>query len=231
MRYEEGCTLHEYMQKNKGALKEFFLRTIFSRLLNGLREVHTRKLLHLDIKPANIYLHMDGSPVLLDFGAARQALASDAPFLKPMYTPGYASPEQYGKRELLGPWSDIYSVGASMYACLSGSAPPPADQRVKREQFVPAVQRWADRYSIHFLDTIDWCLKLDHMERPQSVYTLQKSLSEHSLEPPENELSASLSLTTASPYPKGTPATKPAETGSWWTQLRSRFGAGKQAQK
>jgi hypothetical protein len=229
MRYEEGCTLHEYMQKNKGALKEFFLRTIFSRLLNGLREVHTRKLLHLDIKPANIYLHMDGSPVLLDFGAARQALASDAPFLKPMYTPGYASPEQYGKRELLGPWSDIYSVGASMYACLSGSAPPPADQRVKRDQFVPAVQRWADRYSIHFLDTIDWCLKLDHMERPQSVYTLQKSLSEHSLEPSEHELSASLSLATASPPTKPSPAIKPVETGSWWHQLRSRFGAGKQA--
>lgn len=227
MRYEEGRTLHEYMQKNKGALREFFLRTIFSRLLNGLREVHTRKLLHLDIKPANIYLHMDGSPVLLDFGAARQALASDTPFLKPMYTPGYASPEQYGKRELLGPWSDIYSVGASMYACLAGSAPPSADQRVKRDQFVPAVQRWADRYSIHFLDTIDWCLKLDHMERPQSVYTLQKTLSEHALEPPEHEISASLSLATASP-----PATAaPIEARSWWHQLRSRFGAGKQAQK
>jgi len=227
MRYEEGCTLHEYMQRNKGVLREYFLRTVFSRLLNGLREVHTRKLLHLDIKPANIYLHMDGSPVLLDFGAARQALVRDAPFLKPMYTPGYASPEQYGQRELLGPWSDIYSVGASMYACLAGSAPPAADQRMKRDQFVPAVQRWANRYSIHFLDTIDWCLKLDHMERPQSVFTLQKALSEHGLESPDLDKSTNISLPKASPPAAATPV----EAQSWWTQLRSRFGHRRQAEK
>jgi serine/threonine protein kinase len=111
MQFERGRTLHDYIQKNKGNVRERFIRGVFTRMLNGLREVHAHKLLHLDIKPSNIYLRADGTPVLLDFGAARQTLMSDTPILKPMYTPGFASPEQFTSRDALGPWSDIYSVG------------------------------------------------------------------------------------------------------------------------
>ena len=85
-------------------------------MLTGLREVHTHKILHLDIKPANIYLRTDGSPVLLDFGAARQTLATNRPKLAPMYTPGFAAPEQYRDHYRLGPWTDVYGTGASMFA-------------------------------------------------------------------------------------------------------------------
>ena len=92
MHYERGRTLQEHIQKHKGEIRESFIRAIFARLLNGLREVHTHKLLHLDIKPSNIYLRNDGTPVLIDFGAARQTLSLDAPMLKPMYTPGFAAP-------------------------------------------------------------------------------------------------------------------------------------------
>ena len=211
MRYEEGCTLQEFMHRNRTKVMEPFLRSMFSRLLNGLREVHSRKLLHLDIKPANIYLRTDHNPVLLDFGAARQTLSSDTPFLKPMYTPGYASPEQYNHRDLLGPWSDIYSVGASMYACLAGVAPQPADERMQKDQLVSAVQRWSDRYSIQLLDTIDWCLKLDHLDRPQSVYSLQKALAEQIVETQE-------AVSPAAPTAKA-----PAARGSWLSQLRQRL--------
>jgi serine/threonine protein kinase len=78
----------------------------------------------------------DHVPVLIDFGAARQTLACDTPMLKPMYTPGFASPEHYSQqRDLLGPWSDIYSVGASMYACIAGEyAAVPADSRKARDE-------------------------------------------------------------------------------------------------
>ena len=177
MRYERGRTMQEYIQKHRGLIRESFLRGVFARLLNGLREVHTQKLLHLDIKPSNIYLRTDGTPVLLDFGAARQTLISDTPILKPMYTPGFASPEQYNHRELLGPWSDIYSVGASMYACLAGGPPQAADARLSQDQVVPAVKRWVGKYSPHLLQTIDWCMRLDHLARPQSVFALQKVLA------------------------------------------------------
>ena len=176
MRYERGRTLQEHIHHRRGQLKEEWIRTTFASLLNGLREVHSNKLLHLDIKPGNIYVRNDGAPVLIDFGAARQTLGEDGTKLPPMYTPGFASPEHHRDREKLGPWSDIYSIGASMYACLGGSAPPPADQRLEKDKLVPARKAWSGKYSSELLDTVDWCMRLDHLERPQSVFALQKAL-------------------------------------------------------
>jgi serine/threonine protein kinase len=110
-----------------------------------------------------------------------------------MYTPGFASPEQYHRRELLGPWSDIYSVGASMFACLAAAAPPPADQRLDEDRYIPAKKIWGGEYSDQLLETIDWCLRLDHLERPQSVFALQKVLM-HARDPlvRRNSLAADL---------------------------------------
>ena len=176
MQFEQGRTLHQYIQRHKGEVRERFIRAVFTRMLNGLREVHAHKLLHLDIKPSNIYLRNDGTPVLLDFGAARQTLITGEAFLKPMYTPGFASPEQYGERAALGPWSDVYSVGASLYACVVGIAPPRADERSSNDTLAPVSRSHAGRYSAQLLETIDWCLALNPLARPQSVYSLQKTL-------------------------------------------------------
>lgn len=176
MRYERGRTLREHIRAHRGALRESWVRRTFAQLLNGLREVHSNKLLHLDIKPANIYVRNDGTPLLLDFGAARQTLSEEAARLPPMYTPGFSSPEHHGAREHLGPWSDIYSVGASIYACLGASAPQPADQRLQKDRLVPARKGFAGKYSRELLDIVDWCLRLDHLERPQSVFALQRAL-------------------------------------------------------
>jgi serine/threonine protein kinase len=176
MRYERGRTLQEHIQLRRGTIKEKFIRNVFTLLLNGLREVHTNKLLHLDIKPANIYIRNDGTPVLIDFGAARQTLVEEGRRLTPMYTPGFAPPEQYKNRDLLGPWSDCYAIGASMFACIAGAAPQPADQRAEKDRYVSATKTWKDKYSRQLLETIDWCLALDHLKRPQSVFALQKVL-------------------------------------------------------
>jgi serine/threonine protein kinase len=162
-------------------IPEDFLRNVFARLLSGLREVHTRKLLHLDIKPANIYLRSDGHPVLLDFGATRQGLGPGSG-INTVFTPGFAAPEQQGSGEPLGPWTDIYSVGASLYDCLAGSAPQPADLRLIRDELEPAQQRWGRRFSLQLLELIDWCLKLPVAQRPQSVFALQKVLSGEQLD-------------------------------------------------
>src|SRR5216684_3547017 len=77
MRYERGRTLQQHIVNRRGALEEAWIRKTFAELLNGLREVHSNKLLHLDIKPSNVYLRTDGTPVLLDFGAARQAFSAE----------------------------------------------------------------------------------------------------------------------------------------------------------
>jgi serine/threonine protein kinase len=176
MRYERGRTLQEHIHARHGALRESWIRGTFAALLNGLREVHTNKLLHLDIKPGNVYLRSDGTPLLIDFGAARQMLQGEAPSLPPMFTPGFASPEHHMDRAKLGPWSDIYSVGATMYACVTASAPPSAEERMEKDRMTPARKAGAGRYSSELLDTIDWCMRLEHLERPQSGFALQKTL-------------------------------------------------------
>ena len=176
MRYERGRSLQQHIVNRKGMPDEIWVRSTFAQLLNGLREVHTNKLLHLDIKPANVFLRSDGSPLLIDFGAARQTLSAEGAKLPPTYTPGFAAPEQYARKSELGPWTDIYSVGATVYSCLAGVAPPPAHVRLQKDDLVPARRGFRDQYSAVLLDIIDWCLRLDHLERPQSVFALQKAL-------------------------------------------------------
>ncbi|MFA7270485.1 MAG: serine/threonine-protein kinase [Sterolibacterium sp.] len=177
MRYERGRTLQEHIQKHRGELGESFIRNVFVCLLNGLREVHMRKLLHLDIKPANIYLRSHNQPVLLDFGATRQGLGTSEFALKDVYTRGYAAPEQMGSGEAQGPWTDIYAVGASLYACLAKGTPLSADLRMQKDELEPALQRWRKLYSPQLLELIDWCLRLPVAARPQSVFALQKVLN------------------------------------------------------
>ncbi len=174
MQYVRGRTLQFHIQRNRAEFTETFMRRIFIHLMNGLREVHANKLLHLDIKPANVYIAMDGRPVLLDFGAARITLSDEPMKLKPMYTAGFAAPEQYRDPDRLGPWTDIYGVGASIFACLAAFAPQSADSRIEEDHLAPARKIWAGQYSDDLLDVIDWCLKLDPNQRPQSVFALQK---------------------------------------------------------
>jgi serine/threonine protein kinase len=157
-------------------MQESFMYRVFIQLLNGLREVHTHKILHLDIKPSNIYIRADGSPVLIDFGAARHALSQDF-MSSQMYTPGFAAPEQYEQRDRLGPWTDIYSVGAAMFACITKSPPPPADVRMEKDKLpLPLTKTHQGIYSKGMLELIDSMLILNYAERPQSVFWVQKQL-------------------------------------------------------
>lgn len=179
MRYEPGRTLKQrLLEEADGTLPEPWLRRTFTQLLNGLREVHARRLLHLDIKPANIYLREDGSPVLIDFGASRQMLGAENAGPPVVFTPGLASPELLADRARLGPWSDIYSVGATLYLSMFPAPPPPSTERLAADRYVPAREAGAGKYSPLLLDVVDWCLRLDPAQRPQSVLELQKALLE-----------------------------------------------------
>jgi serine/threonine protein kinase len=178
MRHERGRSLHDHIKSHRGPLEELWVRNTFAQLLDGLREVHKNKLLHLDLKPANVYLREDGTPLLIDFGAARQILSAEGMKLPPTYTPGFAPPEMHvhTRRDELGPWSDVYSVGATMYGCFASAAPPPANARLQRDQLVPASRAFAGTYAADLLEIVDWCLRLDPRQRPQSLLSLQKAL-------------------------------------------------------
>jgi len=183
MAYESGRSLQDHILRRrergeKPLVSERFIRAVFSQMMQGLREVHANKLLHLDLKPANIYLRTDGTPILLDFGAARQTLRADSPKLYPMYTPGFAAPELYQRNAALGPWTDIYSIGASMFACMVGAPPQPADARQKGDRMDAHFGKLDGVYSPELIAVMRWCLMLDPLARPQSVFAVQRALQQ-----------------------------------------------------
>jgi tRNA A-37 threonylcarbamoyl transferase component Bud32 len=146
MRHEQGKDLRWYIKSKSGNLSEKFIRTVFPKLLLGLRELHNNRLLHLDIKPANIFLRPGGKPLLLDFGAAQGSIVGNKPVGPYTLTMGFAPIEQHMSGHL-GPWTDMYAIGASMWSCISGRPPPPATERAIKDTYKPAVRQFARRYS------------------------------------------------------------------------------------
>lgn len=178
----EGASLQDYIvvARNLGQAKVFresTIRSLFDEVLRGLRIVHQHKMLHLDIKPANIFITDDNKAVLIDFGAAREVLSKEGNFIRPMYTPGFAAPEMYRRDTTMGPWTDIYAIGACMFACMHGYPPSDAPQRVPEDKTLKTLKRLQGVYSDDLVEIVHWCMELDPMMRPQSVFALQKELN------------------------------------------------------
>jgi len=186
MRYELGKDLRWYIKHKSGKLSERFIRTVFPQLLLGLRELHDNRLLHLDIKPANIFLRPGGKPLLLDFGAARASVAGNKPSGPQTLTVGFAPIEQHMGGHL-GPWTDMYAIGASMWACISGKPPPASTQRALKDTFKPATRVYARMYTQQLLEAIDWCLEMSQLERPQNAQELLDFLNPMKTIDPEPE--------------------------------------------
>ena len=169
MDYVEGETLSAHLER-KGTLSEAELKAILYPLLNALDVIHRADFLHRDIKPGNIVLRdADGSPVLLDFGAARQAIGAKSRSVTSIVTPGYAPIEQYSSRGRQGAWTDIYALGGVCYRALTGQGPDDATDRMRHDPLVPVAQRCAGRASQELLAAVDWTLSVDEGDRPQSV--------------------------------------------------------------
>ena len=182
MNYLEGDTLQDFIitareQKARKIFRESTIRSLFDEVLRGLRIAHQHKMLHLDIKPANIFITNDNRAVLIDFGAAREVLNKETHFVRPMYTPGFAAPEMYKRDASLGPWTDIYAVGACVYACMQGYPPNDAPQRQEKDRLAVALSRLRGVYSDHLIEVVQWCMALDPLTRPQSVFALQQELN------------------------------------------------------
>jgi len=182
MNYLEGASLQDFIVtardlKQSKVFRESTIRSLFDEILRGLRIVHQHKMLHLDIKPANIFITDDNKSVLIDFGAAREVLSKEGNFVRPMYTPGFAAPEMYRRDAAMGPWTDIYAIGACMYACMQGFPPNEAPQRQTKDRIAIALSRLRGVYSDNLVEVVEWCMSLDALSRPQSVFALQKELS------------------------------------------------------
>lgn len=181
MDYEAGQGLHDYIEKH-GQPDERMLLQVFVPVLNGLQAVHQAGLLHLDIKPANIFLRSDRSPMLIDFGSVKNMARPSDGEGQVVLTPAYAAIEQYPGHGKQGPWTDIYSIGASLYRCVSGGDPVDAYVRAQMlrdglpDPLTPAAQSERGGYSVYLRECIDWAMQLDAMQRPKDVAAFQEAL-------------------------------------------------------
>jgi serine/threonine protein kinase len=178
MEYVAGQTLDSQLGP-RGTLAPEELVRMLGPLLDGIETVHAAGFLHRDIKPANILLNQRSAPVLIDFGAARQALGAHSRSLTAILSEGYAPYEQYQRDGDQGPWTDIYALGGTLYRCVTGERPPEATRRIEArmkswpDPMQPAAEVAAGRYPENLLSAIDHSLGVMELERPQSIAELR----------------------------------------------------------
>lgn len=183
MEYERGKELSRLFKEKKHFTEQELL-DIFLPIMEGLKLVHDAGFIHRDIKPSNIYIREDGSPVLIDFGSARQVSGAPTRALTSLVTYGYAPFEQYNEsEEKQGPWTDIYALGASLFFGLMHELPIESLTRGSSmlstgiDSYKPLFITLAGQYSPSFLLAIDHALLFHANERPQDVLVWADMLS------------------------------------------------------
>ena len=178
LEYIDGETLADRLSRER-QLPEESLQRLLDEVLSGLEVMHEAGYVHRDIKPGNLMLRKeDGSAVVLDFGAARQAVGRRSKAITSILTPGYAPIEQYdSKADDVGPWSDIYALGMVAYRCVSGIGDSDLPDAVTRGRtrrkgqvdLTPATEAGKGKYNAKLLEAIDWAIEVDEEDRPQSM--------------------------------------------------------------
>ncbi len=177
MTYDYGVTLNKLLKNKALPVTEEFLLTVFNSLLNGISHMHEHHILHLDIKPANILVRPGNDALLLDFGAIQSFPHGRLTKQGKILTKGFSPIEQHGFSTPLGPWTDIYAVGASMRTCIEYKPLIPAPDRAQQDTLVPAVKAFRNKFPEFLLKAIDWAMELRPEKRPQSVAQLQQALA------------------------------------------------------
>ena len=179
MEYLEGTTLKDYVDKN-GVITAGQAVLVAERISSALMTAHSSNILHRDISPDNIMICNDGKIKLLDFGAARQVVANASQSLSVILKQGFAPLEQYQKKGRQGPWTDIYSLGATLYYAMTKDIP---DDPMSR--FEDDAEYSSNKYSIYapLWEMIRKATMLRIEDRYNNVFEFRAELSSLGIEP------------------------------------------------
>ncbi len=180
MPFVEGVTFDEVIKEREtqnSPFSEEELVALLHKALAALAYLHERGIYHRDIKPGNLLITAKRDPVLIDFGAARQRLSERS--LTVIETQGYTPFEQTQSRGKVGPWSDLYALGGTLYKAITGETPVKAADRILEDDVVPLAQRreLVGRFSQLLLQSIDRAMRPKLSERPQSAEEWRRSLT------------------------------------------------------
>ena len=172
LEFEDGHSLGRWLEHLGRPPTQDEIDNILVPLLDALAYLHSHDMLHRDIAPDNIMIRRNGKPCLIDFGAARQAIAERSQVMSAIVKAGYSPPEQYttaGRAQ--GPWTDIYALSGTVYRALTGNRPVEATERQIEDELLPIAEaiQYPEDYRPEFLEAIDAGLRLRPSERPQSV--------------------------------------------------------------
>lgn len=178
MPFYEGVTLTKALKDLGGPPDEAWLKALLANLLDALEVMHDRQCFHRDVAPDNILMQPDGTPLLLDFGAARRVIGERTQPLTAILKPGYAPIEQYAEDPNMrqGPWTDLYALASVMYFAITSRAPVASIARAVSDSLTPLSEAAAGRYSEQFLQVLDSALTFRPEQRPQSVAEVRLAL-------------------------------------------------------
>jgi TPR repeat protein/serine/threonine protein kinase len=180
MPFVEGTALDEVIRQRHDEGAEFSEQEVIQllrQMLPALANLHERGIYHRDIKPGNLLITQSGAPVLIDFGAARQRLSERS--LTVIESAGYTPFEQMQSRGKVGPWSDLYALGASLYKVITGETPHKSADRIIEDSMEPLAERprLLSQYSKRLLASIDRAMKPNLSERFQDALQWESALN------------------------------------------------------
>lgn len=175
--YEQGEDLAAWFKSLGRPPTQAELDRLIIPLLDAVDLMHGHDMLHRDIAPDNIMVRPDGSPVLIDFGSAREDIRAQSQMMSAIVKYRYSPPEQYSRESIYqGPWSDVYALGATLYQAVTGAPPIEAAERKIEDHQIPAVKAAKGEYRASFLRAIDWALDLEFKKRPQTIVSWRLAL-------------------------------------------------------
>ena len=174
MDYVEGVPLDELLHKH-GAFSEEQAVEWTKQLCKALVYLHgfSPPVIYRDMKPANVILQADGRVKLVDFGAIRQRKKKWEHDTRPLGTPGYAAPEQYGKHPRSDERSDVYGLGVTLYYLLTGHDPGEPPYRICD------VREWNKRLSPRLSKIVKKCTAKWPAWRYQTCEELLRALESY----------------------------------------------------